>query len=321
MLHGKTAIVTGSSTGIGRAIAEELARQGARVVINARGSRAAGVAEIDSVVQDIRNAGGEAIGVAGAVDDPAFASTLVNACMDSFGRLDILINNAGIYSDQAIGPVDQCSIDEWRRIMSVNLDAVFQLSREALPIMKRQRWGRILNAASFAGTGKMGGSAYSASKAALFGLGRAMAGDYGPWGITVNTYCPEATTDMGNSVDPAALQAMVDYWADRGFRSQSEIDYIMGLKGPEGIAPFITYLCLPEADAINGHVFSVEGRRIALLAAPDEERILFRDDYDSRGPWRVTELQAVAPMAFPLTNTWPARSEEQLSRWEQEQVA
>lgn len=316
LLKGKSAIVTGSSAGIGRAIAEELARQGARVVINARGSRPEGVAEIERVAQGICDAGGEAIAVPGAVDDPAFAPRLIGAAVEAFGTLDILVNNAAIYSEQAIGPVDQCPVDEWRRVMAVNLDGVFQLCREALPILKRNRWGRILNAASFAGTGKMGGSAYSVSKAALYGLGRAMAADYGPWGITVNTYCPEATTDMGNAIDPAALKAMMDYWLDRGFRTQSEIDYITGLKGPEGIAPFVTYLCLPEADRINGHVFAVEGRRVALMGAPDEDRVLYRDDYDSRGPWRVDELRALAPMAFPLANQWPARDEAQLTTWE-----
>ncbi|NWK98312.1 hypothetical protein DM806_22115 [Sphingobium lactosutens] len=316
-LEGKRAIVTGSSSGIGRSIARLLAAEGTRVVINARGSGAAGKQAIDDVVEEIRAAGGQAIGVAGAVDDPVFAEMLVDECVAAFGGVDILINNAAIYSDEAIGPVEGCSIDTWHRTLSVNLNAPFYMARAALPHMKQQRWGRIINAASYAGTGKMGGSAYSTSKAALFGLGRAMAADYGPYGITVNTYNPEALTAMGDSRDPAAFQAMIDRWIDRGFRTKAEVDYLLRLNGPDGIAPWVTYLCTDAASYINGHVFAVEGRRVAMLSAPDEERVLFRD-CQAQGPWKLEELEQMAPLVFPVENRFPLRTDEVLDRWDAE---
>jgi 3-oxoacyl-[acyl-carrier protein] reductase len=319
-LQGRAAVVTGSSSGIGRSIALSLAGEGAAVVINARGSRAGGTGAIDAVVDEIRAAGGQAIGIAGAVDDAAVVARLVDGCVAAFGRIDILVNNAAIYSEAAIGPVEGCPIDEWQRILSVNLNAVFYGARAAIPHMKRQRWGRILNAGSFAGTGQMGGSAYCASKAALFGLGRAMAADYGPYGITVNTYNPEAVTAMGDVQDPAAYTAMIARWLDRGFRNQAEVDYLVGLKGPDGVAPWVTYLCTEEGGALNGHVFAVEGRRVALLGGPDEERVLVRD-YEAAGPWALDELARMAPLAFPLPNRWPRRDDIVLDRWDAELVA
>ncbi|MET0546398.1 MAG: SDR family oxidoreductase [Caulobacterales bacterium] len=314
-LKGKRAIITGSSSGIGRAAALLFAAEGAQVVVNARGSRADGVGAIDAVVQEIRARGGIAVGIPGAVDDPTFAANLVECCVDAFGGVDILVNNAAVYSEEGIGRVDRCSFESWRQIMSVNLDAVFNLCRAALPHMIAQGSGRILNAGSFAGTGKMGGSAYSASKSALFGLTRAMAADYGPYGVTVNCYNPEAVSDMGGMEDQQVFDDSIRHWEEKGFRSPAESAYLLGLGGPEGIAPWLAYLCSDQADYINGNIFAVEARRIALLAWPEEEKALYRDAA-AQGPWTLTQLEAIAPLAFPLVNRWPPLKGEALRKWE-----
>jgi NAD(P)-dependent dehydrogenase (short-subunit alcohol dehydrogenase family) len=314
-LKGKTAIITGSSSGIGRATALLYAAEGANVVINARGSGPTGTGAIDQVVKQIRSAGGNAIGVPGAVDDPAFADDIVARCIDAFGKIDILVNNAAIYSGEAIGPVHLCSIGEWNRTLRVNLDGMFHVARAALPHMIAQRWGRIVNAGSFAGTGRMGGSAYSISKAGVFGLTRAMAADYGPYGITVNCYNPEALGDMGNANDRSVYLGMIRQWEEKGFRTRSESNYLIDLGGPDGVAPWLTYLCTDDASYLNGRVFAVEARRVAMHKEMDEERLLFRDALQT-GPWSLDELAALAPLAFPVENRWPRREGEALARWE-----
>ena len=314
-LEGKTAIITGSSSGIGRATALLFAAEGAKVVINARGSGPSGTGAIDEVVEQIRSAGGHAIGVAGAVDDPACAEDIVARGLDAFGTIDILVNNAAIYSGEAIGPVHLCSLEEWERTLRVNLDGMFHLARAVLPHMITQRRGRILNAGSFAGTGRMGGSAYSISKAGVFGLTRAMAADYGPYGITVNCYNPEALGDMGNVNDRSVYLGMIRQWEEKGFRTRAESDYLMDLGGPDGVAPWLAYLCTDDASNFNGQVFALEARRIAMLAEMDEERLLFRDALRT-GPWPLDELAALARVAFPVVNRWPRREGEALTRWE-----
>src|SRR5258708_14956876 len=191
-LTGKRAVITGSSRSIGRRIATTLAKEGAQVVINARGTDDVGREAIAQVVEEICLAGGTAIGLAGLVDDPQSDKSLIDGCVAAFGGIDILVNNAGAYDIEGVSPVAGCSLEAWRKLMSVNLDGVFYACRAALPYMVDQQWGRIINAGSVSGTGRFGGSSYVASKSALFGLGRAMAADYGPYGITVNTYNPEA---------------------------------------------------------------------------------------------------------------------------------
>ena len=314
-LAGKVAIVTGSSLSIGRAIALGLAAEGASVVVNARGSSGEREGATEQVVEQIRAAGGHAIGVAGSVADRAFCADLVARCIAELGRIDILVNNAGIMPETAMHPVADCPVDDWNTTLSVNLGGVFNMASAVLPHMVAQRSGRMVNAGSWAGFGGMGGSAYVASKAAIIGLTRAMAADYGPYGITVNCYNPEALSTMGGNVDPAVLEAMLRKWEIKGWRTPAENAYLAGLGGPEGVAPWVVYLCTEQAANLNGLVFAVEARRVALVAAPDEVRVLLRDAA-RHGPWSQAELAAMALLAFPLDNRWPLRCGETLTEWE-----
>ena len=308
-LKDKRAVITGSSAGIGRAIAIKLAQEGAKVVINARGGEA-----VDAVVREIAAQGGQASGMTGSVDDEAVAQNLIAHCVDTFGGIDILINNAAIFGPESIGPVDACPSDIWRQTLSVNLDGPFYLAKAALPHMKQQGWGRVINASSMAGTGSLGGSAYSVSKAALVGLTRSLAADYGPYGITVNAYNPEALTAMGDSQDSEAYDAFLSYLERRGLRTATDTAYSKGTGGPDAIAPWVAYLCTDAADYLNGQVFAVESRRVAMLAMPEEQRSLFRDHARS-GVWSLDELELMAPMAFRVRNAWPRRTGQALKDW------
>lgn len=320
ILAGKNAVVTGSSNGIGRAIASFFAAQGANVVLNARGSGERGAAALADAVDEARAKGVKAIGIGGAVDDPAVAEQLIARCVSEFGGIDILVNNAGIFDHETIGPVDGCSLDAWHRTVSTNLNGAFYTCRAALPHMKKQRAGRILNASSLAGLGVMGGSAYPATKAAVVGLTRAIAADYGPWGITANAYNPEAATDMGASNDPAVFAVWMDYLVDRGLRTRPECEYSLGVVPPEGITAILAYLCSDGAANLNGQVVAMEGRRIALLSWPEERRILYRD-FAQQGPFTIEELERLAPLFLAETNRWPKRDEETLTRWEAQATA
>lgn len=310
-LAGKRVIVTGSSSGIGRSVALALAKEGAKVVINARGTGKSGTKAIDDVVDEIRSAGGTAFGMPGAVNDVAFAEELVNGCVKEFGGIDILINNAGVYVLEAVA---DCTLEQWRQTVDINLNGTFYMSHFALPHMVRQQWGRIINTGSSASTGGLGGSAYAASKSALSGLTRAMAADYGPYGITCNVFNPEALTAMGAEESRDLFVAMHVRWHELGYLSAAELAGRIGTGGPDGIAPWVTYLCLDSSDYLNGRVFTTESRRVGMLAGPDETRVLYRDA-DRQGPWDIEELEAMAPLVFPVSNAWPRRTGEDLEKW------
>lgn len=306
-LKGKRAVVTGSSAGIGRSIAIALAAEGVSVVINARGRAA-----IDAVVAEIRDAGGRAEGIAGSVSDPVLAEDLIGGCVDRFGGIDILVNNAGVYDPH---PAGRCSLETWRETMATNLDGAFHTIRAAIPHMTKQRWGRILNAGSQSFTGINGAAAYPASKAALVGLTRAVAADYGRYGVTANVYNPEALTAMGASNDREAFKGLFRWWKEHGYMSEAEMEYKFGVGAPDGVAPWVVYLCSDAADRFNGEVFAVEGRRIALLARPEEIHVLWRDT-ERLGPWSQDELGAIAPTAIPGENRFQPRDDAALESWE-----
>ena len=310
-LKDKRAVITGSSRSIGREIAKCLAEEGAKVVINASGASDASRAAMDSVVEEIRDLGGTAIGIAGAVDDPTSAKALVEGCVSEFGGIDILINNAGTYDTDGVSGVADCSDESWKKLFSVNVDAVFYTCRAALPHMVRQQWGRIINAGSVAGTGKFGGSSYVASKSALFGLGRAIAADYGPYGITVNTYNPEAHP----SEDRDFFPEIVKHWVKRGYVKQPEANFRAGMMEPDGVAPFVAYLCTEDAEYLNGHVFAVDARRVSILGRPDEQQFLYRDPTRD-GAWTIDTFKNAAPFAFQVENEWPQRTGDDLAEWE-----
>jgi NAD(P)-dependent dehydrogenase (short-subunit alcohol dehydrogenase family) len=181
MFAGRVALVTGAARGLGRAVAARLYEQGAAVAVNVRDpARAAAAAAA---------LGERALGIPGDVAAAGTAEALVQQTLDRFGRLDILVNNAAIATATRF---DDLSADAWRRTLEVNLTAPFLLTKAALPAMKAQRYGRIVNISSTAGrmVSTLGGADYTSSKAGLLGLTRAAAKELGRFGITVNAVCP-----------------------------------------------------------------------------------------------------------------------------------
>ena len=239
-LTGRAAIVTGASRGIGRAIALRLASAGASVVAGARGDHA------ESVVQEIERAGGTAVGVTLDVTDPASITRMAQAAQDGFGRIDVLVNNAGIVRDQLLLRMKP---GDWDAVVATNLTAAFACCRAVLRPMVRQRWGRIVNIGSVVGrTGNPGQANYAASKAGLEGFTRSLALEVASRGITANVVAPGMIeTDMTAALDDRARKAL------HGRIPMSR------LGTPDDVAAAVCFLASDEAAYITGQVVGVNG--------------------------------------------------------------
>jgi len=241
-LTGKVAVVTGSSRGIGRAIAILLARQWARVVVNSSKSAAAA----DAVVQEIRAAGGEAINVTADVSVQAEAERLIKTAVDTYGRLDILVNNAGTTRDTLLIRMSEA---DWDAVMNLNLKGTFFCTKAAMRYLLRAKAGRIVNITSVAGlAGNAGQANYAASKAGLIGFTKSVAREVGSRGITCNAIAPGYVPTALTNVLPDELKAKA-------------IEMIpLGRVGTaEEIAAAVVFLASDEAAYVTGQVLSVDG--------------------------------------------------------------
>jgi NAD(P)-dependent dehydrogenase (short-subunit alcohol dehydrogenase family) len=190
-LEGKTALVAGASSGIGRASALAFAQAGAAVVVGARRSH-----ELATLVEEIEHAGGRACALAGDVADETYARDLVALAVERFGGLDIALNNAATLG---LGDVTSLPVETWRRTLDVNLTGAFFAARHQIPALLARGGGSLIFTSSFVGytAGFPGMAAYAASKAGLIGLTQVLAAEYGPRGIRVNALLPGATdTEM-----------------------------------------------------------------------------------------------------------------------------
>lgn len=239
-LSGRTAIVTGASRGIGRAIAVKLAAQGAHVIAAARGENARGVSE------EIAAAGGRAEWVALDVTEAGSPEQVIAAALGTHGRIDILVNNAGIARDQLMLRMKR---DDWDAVLATNLTAAFTLTQLALKPMVRQRAGRIISISSVVGQGGNAGQAnYAASKAGLIGFTKSVALEVASRGITANVVAPGLIdTDMTRAIAGSAREE----WA-------AKIP-LRRLGTSDDIAAAVCFLASDEASYITGQVLAVNG--------------------------------------------------------------
>lgn len=248
-LDGKVAVVTGSSRGIGRAIALKLAERGAKVVVNYRTSQA----EAEEVVARICKCGGEAVAFRADVSRRDEAEALIQQAIDRFGRLDILVNNAGLIRDTLLL---RMSDEDWDLVMDVNLRGTFYCCRAAVRPMIRQRWGRIINMSSVVGVhGNVGQANYSAAKAGLQGFTRTLAIELGPFNINVNCVAPGF---VETRMTQATAERLGIDWEEYKARRAAEIPLRRTGK-PEDIANVIAFLVSDEASYVSGQVIYVAG--------------------------------------------------------------
>ncbi len=241
-LEGKVALVTGSSRGIGRAIALELARRGADIIVNYRSHAEAA----EAVVEAIRGLGRRAALLQADVSCADEAAALVNEGRRALGGLHIVVNNAGITRDNLLMRMEEA---EWEEVLRVNLSGVFHVCKAAIRPLMRQRWGRIINIGSVSGLmGQVGQTNYAATKAGLIGFSKSLAREVGSRGITVNVIAPGFV--------PTEMTAKVD----EGIQAQIKALIPLQRFGKaEEIAHAVAFLASEEASYITGVVLPVDG--------------------------------------------------------------
>lgn len=243
----QVAIVTGSSRGIGKSIALQLARDGFKVVVNYRHKQE----EANKVLAEIQAAGGQGISIGADVSRPEDAQRLIDTAVQEYGRVDVLVNNAGINKDQLMLRI---SDDEWHQLIHTNLDSAFYCSRAALRTMMKKRYGRIINISSVVGiVGNPGQTHYAAAKSGLLGLTFSLAQEYGNRGITANVVAPgfiesDMTSEL-SSEQRAKIMAGIS---------------VGRLGTPEDVAALVSFLASPQAGYISGQVIRVDGGMASL---------------------------------------------------------
>ena len=244
-LTGKVAIVTGASSGIGRATARLLAKEGARIVAAARRKP-----QLDAAVAEIEAAGGKAIGLAGDVKDEAFARSLVETAVGTFGGLDIAFNNAGTLGD--LGAVPDMALSSWRDTLDSNLTSAFLAAKHQIPALLARSGGSIIFTSTFVGhtAGMPGTAAYAASKAGLVGLTQVLAAELGPKGIRVNAILPGGT-------DTPMARIMIDTPQARTF--VEGLHALKRLACPDEIARSVLYLASDASSFTTGTAMLVDG--------------------------------------------------------------
>jgi 3-hydroxybutyrate dehydrogenase len=251
MLKGKTALVTGSTSGIGLGIAKSLAAQGAKVVLNGFGDVEAAKAEVAAL--------GVSVGYHGAdMSKPEQIADMMAYAARDMGGVDILVNNAGI---QHVAPVEDFPPEKWDAIIAINLTSAFHTTRLAIPGMRQRNWGRVLNVASTHGlVASAQKSAYVASKHGIIGFTKAVALETATSGVTVNAICPGwvLTPLVQKQVDARAAADGVDD-AEAKRRLLAEKQPSLQFTTPEQLGGLAVFLCSPAADNIRGVAYNVDG--------------------------------------------------------------
>ena len=241
-LEGRTALVTGGSRGIGRAIATALAKEGADVAINYQSNDAAAA----EVVEEIQQMGRQAVIAKADVSDPYDTFRMAEAVIEKFGHIDILVNNAGVTSDKSFINMDHAT---WRKVLAINLDGVFNCTKVFIDQMVEQNYGRVVNITSVIGQiGNFGQANYAASKAGVAAMTKSLAKELARKGITVNAVAPGfIETEMVLEIPESAQNKLLEQIPLRRFGKVDEV------------AQMVVFLCSSDGDYVTGAELEVNG--------------------------------------------------------------
>jgi NAD(P)-dependent dehydrogenase (short-subunit alcohol dehydrogenase family) len=294
LLEGKCAVVTGSGRGMGREIALALAKQGVKVVVNDLGGAPDGTgadhAPADEVVAEIKKAGGVAVANYDSVADFNAAENIINACASNFGKIDILVNCAGIVGKGAPS-FWEIKKENWDTVIAVNLNGTFNTCRHALGFMVKQNSGRIINFSSPAWLGA-GATAYTASKGAITSLtiGLAQVMMLGGYNITCNAMVPIAATRIGPRGGPGSDRTYKEGLVNRQLYEEGQ-----NPPGPEHVVGPVLYLCTDQAANFNGQIIGSSRGRVAVYTWPTEAKGIYKD-----GIWTLDELVKIIPRTLAM---------------------
>lgn len=275
-LEGKVAAVTGGGRGIGREVAKALAAQGASVVVNDLGVTVAGEQEssspADEVVKEIKAAGNIASSNHQDISTPEGGEGLVNQAIKDYGKLDILVNVAGILRDRMIFNM---TVEEWDAVIRVHLRGHFCTMRPATAHMRERRYGRIINFSSNSAQGSPGQPNYAAAKAGILGLTYSTANSMQKYGVTCNAIFPGAATRMTDTIPAGRMP---------GATISSE-DAAASPMNPANVVPIIVYLASDEAADVTGQCFGASGYKISRYTHMKPDRVVM-----NQGPWDVDQV-------------------------------
>ena len=294
LLEGKCAVVTGAGRGMGREIALAMAKQGVKVIVNDLGGAPDGSGSdrgpADDVVAEIKKSGGTAAANYDSVADFDAAENIVNSCVGNFGRIDILVNCAGIVGKGAQN-FWETKKENWDTVIAVNLNGTFNMSRHALGFMVKQNAGRIINFSSPAWLGA-GATAYTASKGAITSLtiGLAQTLMLGGYNITCNAMVPIAATRIGPRGGPGSFRTF-----EAGLINRQLYEESADPPGPEHVVGPVLYLCTDEAASFNGQIIGSTRGRMAVYTWPTEAKGIYKD-----GIWTLDELIKIVPKTLAM---------------------
>ena len=305
MLEGKVAVVTGAGRGIGRGVALGLAAAGAKVVVNDYGVDVHGQAPTTGpafdVVAEIKHAGGDAVANSDSVSTWSGGENIIQTAVRSFGRIDILVTCAGILRDRMIFNMSE---DDFDMVLAVHLKGTFNCVRHAAPLMREQRYGRIVTFSSGSGLfGNPGQANYGSAKAAISGLTKVVARDLGKYGVTCNAIAPVAATRM--TLTPEVIKAREIRKQQGIIREERALAQLEDLK-PEDVAPMVVFLASDHAAGVNGQFFLCAGGSVSLLSLPRAVKTIYKPE----GRWTLDELDELVPLTLAegLVNPAPART-------------
>ena len=306
-LEGKVAIVTGGGGGIGRGVCRLLAEEGASVVVNDVGGAVDGTGTstgpADELVSEIKENGGVAVSNYDTIATMEGAGKLVQAAIDNFGRVDILMHVAGILRDRMVFNMTE---EEWDAVLSVHLYGAFNTVKQVVPHLIEQRSGRIIIFSSGSGLGNSGQTNYAAAKEGQVGFVRSLSRELAPFNITVNAVYPGGDTRMTGSIPDSALEIR----AQRGISSRRTVPTkeLWEPRHPDRNAPKAVYLCTDPAENITGQVIRTSGPPMTLYTPRHVSRVIHSDT-----AWTLDQLEVMMPNAITdgIPNPAPAVQPEE----------